>query len=106
MKKVIKLAILIIPFLLSLNETLSYFNTNTSFINVFTTKSYVLKLNANGGYFNSDDISIKNNSTVLPTPTKSGYTFLGFSDSISGDINYSTNIDNIDLISTLLSTLK
>lgn len=98
MKKVIKLAILIIPFLLSLNETLSYFNTNTSFINVFTTKSYVLKLNANGGYFNSEDISIKNNSTVLPTPTKSGYTFLGFSDSISSDINYSTNIDNIDLI--------
>lgn len=98
MKRLSSLIILVLALLVSTNEVLAYFNTNTSFTNVFTTKDYVFKINANGGYFDNQDVTVENNSTVLPTLTKRGYAFLGFSESENGDIIHSNNISNVDNI--------
>lgn len=98
MKKIFNLITLIVVLLIPVNECLAYFGTNTNLSNNFTTKKYSFELNANGGKFAEQDISIKNSSTVLPVPIKDGYTFLGFSESLNSDVSYSKNINNINLI--------
>lgn len=98
MKKLCRFMILVVILLVSVNETIAYFNTSDSFVNIFVAKDYMFKMNANGGYFDDQDISVKDNTTVLPIPSKKGYTFLGFSESQSGYITHSINIDNVDTI--------
>lgn len=96
MKKVISLIITIVAVFFSINETLAYYNTNDSISNLFFSKKYAIYINSNGGTFNDLGITIKNNKTVLPSPTRSGYTFLGYSITESGNVNYFTNINNVE----------
>ncbi len=101
MKKMFKIFILIIFMFTSINEAISYFNTEDNFINKFMTNKYTINLNPNGGYFNQESLIVRNNKVILATPLRSGYTFIGFSDSIDGDVLYSTNIDNINKINNI-----
>lgn len=98
MKRLYRLTILIVTLFVSISETITYFNTSNSFVSIFTTRNYVFKVNANGGYFDHQDVSVKDNTTVLPTPSRKGYTFLGFSESEIGNINYSINISDANAI--------
>ena len=92
--KLILIAIIIALFC-SLSGTLAYFSSSTDLVSLFNTKDYVFKLNAKGGKFTGGDVVVQKGQTNLPTPTKSGYTFLGYSSSSNGNTNYSTNINNI-----------
>ena len=57
---------------------------------IFKTKGYVFKINANGGQFNDlDSVIVNDNKTTLPSPTRKGYNFLGYSTSSNGNVNYS-----------------
>src|SRR5699024_8764352 len=62
------------------------------------TQGYNFKLNATGGIFENSDIVFDEQTLILPTPIKKGYNFLGYSNNLNGDINYSANIDDINLI--------
>ena len=99
MRRISKLVIIILAIICPLSTTLSLFSTSNSIENVFNTKEYNFSLNATGGIFENSDIVIKNQSVILPSPVKVGYDFLGYSDSINGNIIYANNVDNINLIS-------
>lgn len=98
MKKILKLIMLITALFLSINETLSYYNSSTKMTSIFITKDYAIDLNSQGGTFNNPNIIVDNNTTTLPQPTKIGYEFQGFSISENGDINYSTYVNDVGVI--------
>ena len=96
MKKISLIIGLVLGLFCTLNNTLSYYNTNSNLTNNFYTKKYNLSINGNGGTFSNASIIVKNNKATLPTPTKYGYDFLGYKD--SNNVSYSTNINNVDNI--------
>lgn len=98
MKKTVRILIFVIALFLVINKSLAYYNTSDSITGVFTARDYKITLNSNNGVYDTNSITIKNNSTTLPIPKKDGYTFLGYSTSSNGNVNYSTNIENVDLI--------
>jgi len=89
---------IILSIFCSLSVTFAYFSSSTDLLSIFKTKDYYLKLNGSGGTFSSESITITNGKTILPTPIKSGYTFLGYSNSSNGSTDYSININNINQI--------
>ena len=96
MKKSSLIIGLILGLFCTLNNTLAYYNTNSNFTNNFYTKKYNLNINGNGGVFNNGSIVVKSNKVTLPTPTKYGYTFLGYKD--INNISYSTSITDVNEI--------
>ena len=89
---------IILALFCSLSATMAYFSSSTDIVSIFNTKDYVFKLNAKGGKFNSEDVTVSKGKTNLPTPTRSGYTFLGYSSSSNGNTDYTTSINNVDEI--------
>ena len=89
---------IILALFCSLSATMAYFSSSTDIVSIFNTKDYVFKLNAKGGKFNSEGVTVSNGKTNLPTPTRSGYTFLGYSSSSNGNTDYTTSINNVDEI--------
>lgn len=98
MKKFIKLSILVLSIFCSISNTLALFSTTSDIQNDFYTKKYSFNLNATGGAFENTDININDKNVILPIPIKNGYNFLGYSDSLNGNVIYSNNINDIDLI--------
>ena len=98
MKKVIKLSILIITLFLSANKVLAYYSTNDNIVSIFSSKKYAIHINAAGGQFDDPNIVIKENNTVLPSPLRLGYHFLGFSESPTGEVMYTNNIADVNKI--------
>ena len=98
MNKKVFLFLLILALTTSLSFTNAYFSTSSKVKNRYNTFSYNFKLDGNGGKYNAGDIIIKNNSTILPTPIKSGYSFVGYSLSQNGSINYSSSISDVENI--------
>ena len=96
MKRILKLSIFIIALFTTISFTSAYFNTSTTTISKFNTKGYEIKINANGGTFSNSAI-ISHNSVSIPVPTRTGYSFSGYSNTLNGSVNYSSNI-NIDSI--------
>lgn len=96
MKRVSKLIILILVLICSIGKTLAYYNTSDSMISTFNTQKYSLNLHGNGGVFENSKVTIKNNNTILPNPTRKGYQFSGFSTNQDGNVNYSTTIGNVN----------
>ncbi|MBQ7140906.1 MAG: InlB B-repeat-containing protein [Bacilli bacterium] len=90
--------VLILSIFCSLSTTFAFFSSSTDLLSLFRTKNYYFKLNGSGGAFNSEDLTIANGKTTLPVPVKSGYTFLGYSNSTDGNTDYSINISNINQI--------
>ena len=93
-----KLLALILAIHCSLYQTYAYFTTSSKVESKIKTLGYNFTLNGNGGTFDSENITIINNSTILPIPTKLGYNFLGYSNILNGEINYSNNINNVNEI--------
>lgn len=107
MKKIIKLSVVILALFCTVSLTHSFFTTSTNIVNIFNTKGYIFKINANGGQFNnSDSVIVNGNKTTLPSPTRNGYNFLGYSMSSDGSVNYSTNIDDVAQIDNKLIYAK
>lgn len=98
MKKILKLSIIILAIFCSISNTLALFSTTTDLKSIFNTKKYNFNLNATGGIFENSDININDKIIVLPIPVKNGYNFLGYSDSLNGNVIYSNNINDINLI--------
>lgn len=98
MKKLNKLLALVLAIHCSLYQTYAYFTTISEVESKIKTLGYNFILNGNGGTFNSENVTIINNSTILPIPTKLGYNFLGYSNILNGEINYSNNINNVNEI--------
>lgn len=98
MNKKALLCILLLSLFTTLNFTYAYYSTTKTVKNDFKTISYKLKLNSSGGKYISTQIIVANNSITLPTPIKNGYTFIGYSNSNGGSVNYSTDINNIKSI--------
>lgn len=98
MKKIISLILPVIALFLTINETLAYYNTNDVINNYFNSKEYDIQISANGGTFSNTGIVVKNNKTTLPTPSRSGYSFLGYSFNDNGEVAYLNDIQNIDEI--------
>ncbi len=96
MKKWSKLLIIVLTLLCSLQTTCAFFTTSTNITNTFKTKNYTFYISANGGTFTSSKVSVLNNNTTLPTPTRNGFSFLGYSKTSSGNVIYSTSINNAD----------
>lgn len=93
MNKIKKIIVLSLSLFCTINQTITYYNTNDIIINDFFTEKYNLKISGDGGNFSSKNIIVKNNSIILPTPQKYGYEFVGYVD--ENDNQYSTNITNI-----------
>ena len=99
MKKKISLLFLSITvMLITLNQTIAYYNTSSNFNNVFRAESYKISIDATGGTFGNDKVVLNGVSAVLPTPYRKGYDFLGFANTPDGDVKYSTNISNVESI--------
>ena len=102
MKKLLKksklLLILITCCMFVVNHSNSYFNSTAKVENEFNTISYNFNLNGNGGTYSSANVIVKDNSVTLPTPTRAGYTFAGYSDSNSGNVITSKEVSNISII--------
>ena len=98
MKKISKLILMLPLLFITINITLAYFNTKDEIKNDIFTKSYRIDLNGNGGQFADSDLIISNSHTTLPTPSRLGYSFLGFSDTVHGNIKYSTTINDVNEI--------
>ena len=92
--KFILIAIILTLFC-SLSGTFAYFSSRTDLESLFKTRGYVFKLNAGDGKFNGGSVSVSKGKTDLPTPTRNGYTFLGYSNSSNGNTDYSTSINNV-----------
>ena len=103
MKKISYIALSIIALFITLNITYSSFNTTTKQTDIFHSKNYIFKLNANGGAFTkSDNTKIVSGSVNLPQPTRTGYTFLGYSNSSNGSVLYSLTTNKLDEIQNKL----
>lgn len=99
MKKLIRVSILFLTLFCSIQFTHAFFTTSSEIVNSFHTKGYNIKLNANGGTFNSSyNVIIDKNKTTLPTPSRNGYAFLGYSFSTSGNVEFNTNISDVTKI--------
>lgn len=99
MKKWIKVSALFLALFCSIKFTHAFFITSSDIVNSFHVEDYNIKLNANGGTFdNSFNVVIDKNKTILSTPSRNGYTFLGYSLSAGGDVEFTTNISDITKI--------
>lgn len=96
MNKKVLMVILLLATLTTIGFTSAYFSTSSNVNNKFDTKDYNFKINGLGGTYNSFDLTISNGKSTLPTPTKDGYAFIGYSNTENGNVLYSKNIDNID----------
>ena len=72
--------------------TVSNITANTHITPVFVPKSYTVTWNGNGGTPSKSSSSFHYNDVLgtLPTATRTGYTFKGWSTSASGSVNVST----------------
>lgn len=99
--KNILLVLIIISSFLFLNQTTAVFNSTTNISNKFKTEKYSIKLDGNGGNYSSNSNLIINKNTVnLPSPTRKGYSFQGYSTSSNGNINYSNSV-NVNTINNV-----
>jgi uncharacterized repeat protein (TIGR02543 family) len=98
LKKWSKVLILVLAIFCTLKTTYAYYSTSSKNVNTFKSEKYSIKLNANGGVYKNYDVSVLNGKTTLPTPTKTGYSFAGYSNSSTGNVQYSTNINDIEII--------
>ena len=79
MKKIIRVLPFIIAIFVTVMVTHAYYSTTKTLPSIFKTDGYAFKLNAGGGTFSSSDkVVVSNGKTTLPTPTRNGYTFLGY----------------------------
>lgn len=93
-----KLFLVSITLFCSLSGTFAFFTSSTDNISYFKTQNYSFKIDSNGGIFKNQEVLVVNGQTVLPTPIKNGYSFIGYGNTNDGNVEYTTNIDNIDKI--------
>lgn len=99
MKKIIRVLPFIIAIFVTVMVTHAYYSTTKTLPSIFKTDGYVFKLNAGGGTFSSSDkVVVLNGKTTLPTPTRNGYTFLGYSNSSNGNVDYSISVNDFKSI--------
>lgn len=99
MKKIIRILPFIIAIFVTVMVTHAYYSTTKTLPSIFKTDGYVFKLNAGGGTFSSSDkVVVLNGKTTLPTPTRNGYTFLGYSNSSNGNVDYSISVNDVKSI--------
>ena len=92
MNKKVLLFFLFIAMITTLRLTSSYYQTSDKIKNKFDTISYSLKVNSNGGN-NTPSLNFSDGKVILPSLTKAGYTFLGYSDTKNGSVKYTSNVD-------------
>ena len=98
MKKIAKLVIIILALFITIEASLALYRSSEQISAKFDVKEYALKINTGGGNISTTSIVIKNGGTVLPTPTRDGYDFLGFSSSPTGSVDLNTTINDISTI--------
>jgi len=92
MNKKVLLFFLFIAMITTLRLTSSYYQTSDKIKNKFDTISYSLKVNSNGGN-NTPSLNFSDGKVILPTLTKTGYTFLGYSETKNGSVKYTSSVD-------------
>lgn len=97
-KKFSFLLLSVVSLFITINSSLALFNTTNKFTNIFKSNGYTLFVDGTGGTFKNENIKLVGNSTILPTPYKKGYTFLGYSSTTSGNVEYNNAINNINEI--------
>jgi len=98
MNKKRTLIVLIVALFTTISFSTAYYTTSNTFKNKFKTLGYEFKLNGSGGKYSSSQMIVDNNSVKLPSPSRSGYTFKGYSKSDGGNVDYSTDINNVEKI--------
>ncbi|MBE6156375.1 MAG: hypothetical protein E7161_01335 [Firmicutes bacterium] len=98
MNKKVIIILLLLSLMTSLSFTSAYYLTSSNLKNNFSTIKYSFKVDSNGGSNNSTSLNFNNGKVVLPTPTKEGYTFLGYSDSENGSVKYTANSVDVETI--------
>ncbi len=99
MKKIVRVIPFIVAIFLSVVVTHAYYQTSTELPAIFKTNGYTFKLNGGGGTFDStSNVVVLNDKTTLPTPKRNGYTFQGYSKTSNGNVDYSININDVNLI--------
>ena len=92
-KKVLFLLVVIVLLLIvGLKVAFAYFFTSDDIKNEFTTDNFKVTIVDNLGNFSDTDIIRTKNSYILPTPSKDGYEFLGYSLQEHGSVDYGTEI--------------
>lgn len=90
------LLLLLLSIFCTVHVTHAFFTSSSNIKNDFNTKNYKFSINANGGTFSSNNsIIVSKGTTVLPSPNRVGYNFIGYSTNSNGNVIYSNNINNI-----------
>ena len=104
MKKMLKfLMIFSIVLMCKSSNVFGICNTENQFTNNFSTFKYKVDLNGNGGTFSKTETSVSNGKINLPTPTRAGYSFNGYSTSKDGTVDF--NVSNVNIYSISSKTL-
>ena len=104
MKKMLKfLMIFSIVLMCKSSNVFGICNTENQFNNNFSTFKYKVDLNGNGGTFSKTETSVSNGKINLPTPTRAGYSFNGYSTSKDGTVDF--NVSNVNIYSISSKTL-
>lgn len=98
MKKWNKVIVVLLTLFVSLQSTCAYFHSSSKVPNEIKTQKYSFNLNGSDGIYSQSDISVLKNKTILPSPTKTGYSFLGYSDSQNGSVKFSNQISDVSVI--------
>ena len=97
LKKIIRIIPLVIALFVTISITQAYYHTSKTLPNIFKTSGYTFKLNASGGVFDlSNNVIVLNQKVTLPSPKRTGYTFLGYSKTENGNVEFSISINNIN----------
>lgn len=101
MMRKIKILIALFAVVCTISVTYAFYSTKTNMSNVFKTEGYTFKINATGGTFSENNVVVENGTTTLPSPDRLGYTFLGYSTTKDGDVDYTNFIDNVEKINNI-----
>lgn len=95
--KILIVILLAMSFLCSIRLTSAYFdNTYSSNKSKFKTENYSIQINLNGGTISNNNLVITKNKVTLPTPTRTGYTFNGYSNQNKTITDLNANVNEIN----------
>ena len=87
MKRKSLLLILFLSIFTVLGIAYAIYNTSSNNLNVFKTDKYNIIIDTQGGTISDTSLEVKNNSVIMPSISRRGYTFLGYTTIKNGTVD-------------------
>jgi len=101
MKKASMILLSILSLFLVISSCYAYFNSQSSYKNIFSTYKYQIKYSSSGGTYSNSNLIYNGNKVSLPTPTRNGYNFSGYYSN-----NSAINTTNVDITTLNNKTIE